>query len=270
MKERKPMTVDLTDMVVVITGAAGIIGSAMSKDFARNGAKVVGADRTQESLDNINREVHEAGGEMTVVKADVSREEDCENLIGAAIKKYGRVDVLINNAGINDSGGRKKIFEFADEPWHNTIECNLDGAFYLSRRASREMIKQGEGGSILNISSVMGIVPAANQCAFAAAKAGLINLTRAMAIELGPYNIRVNCLCPGNTEWKGSGKFREGMGEENFALHMKHLPLRRIGIGEEMSGLACFLASNEASYITGANHVVDGGWTCNIPRGFEF
>jgi 2-deoxy-D-gluconate 3-dehydrogenase len=268
MNNRKPMTVDLSGMVVIITGAGGIIGTAMSKSFAANGAKIIGAGRTLETLERTKKAVLEAGGEMTVVRADVGKTGDLDNLVNETIKTYGRIDVLINNAGVN-TGGRKKIWEFPDDAWQDCLNIDLYGVYYLTKLAARHLIKQGEGGSILNISSVMGVIPAANQCAFAAAKAGLINFTRAIATELGPYNIRANSLCPGSTEWAGSNNFKKSLGE-NFEKHLAHIPLRRIGTGEDMAGLACFLASKDSSYITGVTHIVDGGWTCNIPRGFEF
>jgi NAD(P)-dependent dehydrogenase (short-subunit alcohol dehydrogenase family) len=261
------MKLDFKDKVVIITGAGGIMGSAMSKEFARNGAKVAGADITVEALENLVKEVRDAGGDMIGVQADVGSKESASALIDQAVKKYGRIDVLVNNAGVN-LGGRKEIHEFAYEDWEKCINIDLNGVFYCSKPAIHQMIKNG-GGSIINIASIIGVTPAPLQSAFAAAKGGVVNLTRAMAAELGKYNIRVNAICPGSTEKKGSNAFKDSL-KENSEAHLSFIPLGRIGAGEDISALTCFLASAEASYITGAVHVIDGGWICHAPRNFKF
>jgi NAD(P)-dependent dehydrogenase (short-subunit alcohol dehydrogenase family) len=186
----KPMTVDLTDRVVIITGGGGAIGGAMALDFARNGAKVVVAGRTAATLETTVEAVKKAGGEALVIPTDVGNQESATALIAKTIEKYGRLDVLVNNAGIN--GGpeyRKKIFEYSDDLWEKIIKVDLNGVYYCSKPAAAYMVEHG-GGSIINIASIVGVVPLRLQCAFAAAKAGVVNLTKAMAIELAEYKIR--------------------------------------------------------------------------------
>jgi NAD(P)-dependent dehydrogenase (short-subunit alcohol dehydrogenase family) len=263
----KPMTVDLKDRVVIITGAGGAIGRAMAVDFARNGAKVIAAGRTPATLETTVTEIKSAGGEAAVIQADVSDRVSAAALIGETVKKYGRLDVLVNNAGIN--GGpeyRKKIHEYSDELWDRIMSTDLNGVYYCSKPAVNYMIEHG-GGSIINISSIAGVIPLRLQCAFTAAKAGVINLSKAMAIELAEYKIRVNVICPGSV-LSDDLKVLFYNDKERTERILSHIPMSRPGIPEEISSLTCFLASDDASYITGSVNIADGGWTCGYARDF--
>jgi NAD(P)-dependent dehydrogenase (short-subunit alcohol dehydrogenase family) len=262
-----PMTVDLKDRVVIITGAGGAIGRAMALDFAGNGAKVAAADCSLKTLEATVAEITKAGGTACAIQADVADRASAAALIAETIKEYGRLDVLVNNAGIN--GGpeyRKKIHEYDDGLWDRIMAVDLDGVYYCSKPAVRYMIDHG-GGSIINVSSIVGVVPLRLQCAFAAAKAGVVNLSKAMAIELAENNIRVNVLCPGSVMNEGVKELFYNDPVKSEAI-LSHIPMHRPGTPEEMAGLTCFLASGEASYITGSVFIADGGWTSGYARDF--
>jgi NAD(P)-dependent dehydrogenase (short-subunit alcohol dehydrogenase family) len=261
------MTVDLKDRVAIITGGGGAIGTAMALDFVRNGAKVVVAGRTVASLEATVEAVNKAGGEAVAIPTDVGNQESSTALITKTIEKYSRLDILVNNAGIN--GGpeyRKKIFEYSDELWEKIIKVDLNGVYYCSKPAAAYMVEHG-GGSIINISSIVGVTPLRLQCAFAAAKAGVVNLTKAMAIELAEHNIRVNCICPGSVmqDMVRDLFYKDPVRTEGI---LSHIPMHRPGVPEEMAGLTSFLASDEASYITGSINIADGGWICGYARDF--
>ena len=259
----KPMTVDLNGKVVIITGAGGGIGNAMALDFARNGAKVVCSGRTLSTLEATVKQVTEAGGEACVIKTDVSNKESAAAMVEETIKKYGRLDCLVNNAGINGGAEeRKKIHEYSDELWERIIATDLNSVYYCSKPAVRYMVEHG-GGSIINVASIVGVAPLRLQCAFAAAKAGVVNLSKAMAIELAENNIRVNVICPGSIMTEGTKKIFYNDPDIAKAI-LSHIPMHRAGTTEEMAGLSSFLTSEEASYITGGVFIADGGWTCSI------
>lgn len=262
------MRVDLKDKVVIVTGGGGAIGSAMAEEFAANGAKVVVAGRTKATLQAVVDAIRSKGGEASAVVADVSSRESADAMIQETVRLYGRLDVLVNNAGIN--GGpeeRKPIHEYSDELWERIINVDLNGVYYCSKPAILQMEKQGEGGNIINIGSVVGLTPLRLQCAFAAAKAGVFNLTKAMALELAPLGIRVNGIAPGSIMFEGTRKLFYADPEKAEAM-MSHIPQRRPGEPKDIAGMACFLASEDSSYMTGTISVIDGGWICGYTRDF--
>ena len=262
------MQVDLKDRVAIITGSGGAIGRAMAVAFARNGAKVVVADCVEGPMQETVAEIKAAGGEATGVLVDVSDRQSAQHMVEEAVRLYGGLDVLVNNAGIN--GGpeyRQPIHEYSDDLWLKIIGVDLNGVYYCSKPAIKQMIAQGRGGNIINIGSIAGVTPLRLQCAFTAAKAGVLNLTKAMAIELAEHNIRVNAIAPGSVMFEGTRKLFYADAVKAEAM-MSHIPLHRPGTPEEMAGMACFLASDDASYVTGAVEIVDGGWTCGYTRDF--
>ncbi len=262
------MRVDLKDKVVIVTGGGGAIGSAMAEEFAANGAKVVVAGRTKATLQAVVDAIRSKGGEASAVVADVSSRESADAMIQETVRLYGRLDVLVNNAGIN--GGpeeRKPIHEYSDELWERIINVDLNGVYYCSKPAILQMEKQGEGGNIINIGSIVGLTPLRLQCAFAAAKAGVFNLTKAMALELAPLGIRVNGIAPGSIMFEGTRKLFYADPEKAEAM-MSHIPQRRPGEPKDIAGMACFLASEDSSYMTGTISVIDGGWICGYTRDF--
>ncbi|MGI6162167.1 MAG: SDR family NAD(P)-dependent oxidoreductase [Christensenellales bacterium] len=262
------MKVDLKDKVVIVTGGGGAIGGAMCKQFAQNGAKVIVSGRTLSSLEEVVQEIKAEGGNAEAVVADVGDVKSAENMIKQTVEIYGRLDVLVNNAGIN--GGpeyRKPIHEYDDELWHRIINVDLNGVYYCSKYAIKQMEKQGEGGNIINIGSIVGLTPLRLQCAFTAAKAGVFNLTKAMALELAPLNIRVNGIAPGSIMFEGTKKLFYADPARAEAM-LSHIPLNRPGEPDDIASMTCFLASDEAAYMTGSIVTIDGGWICGYTRDF--
>ena len=179
------------------------------------------------------------------------------------LKQFGRLDILVNNAGVNTAKHRVNIDQFPLEEWDRILKIDLTGTFLVSQAATRIMLKQQEG-RIINISSVLGVIPARLQCAFTAAKAGVVHLTRTLAIELGEHGILVNCVAPGSTLTEGTKQlfYSENATEKDRARKvLSHIPLGRAGSVEEMAHAVLFFAAPESSYITGQTLCVDGGWS---------
>lgn len=262
------MKVDLKDRTVIITGAGGAIGGAMALEFARNGANVVIADFNEDTMEAKVEEIRREGGKAIGVKTDVSSRESAANMVAKAVEAFGHLEVLVNNAGIN--GGpkyRKPIHEYDDDLWNRIINVDLNGVYYCSKEAILQMEKQGKGGNIINIASVAGVVPLRLQCAFTAAKAGVINFSKAMALEVAPLNIRVNCIAPGSILFEGTRELFYANKVTADGL-LSHIPMHRPGSPEDIAGMACFLASDDSAYMTGSLNIVDGGWTCGYNRDF--
>lgn len=253
------MKVDLEEKIAVVTGGGGFIGSSICKELAKNGAVVVVQDINLNAAQAIAHEITSAGYKADYIGGDLTNPVEVEKLIDQIIEKYGRIDILVNNAGINTgSKDRVNIDEYNNEVWNGIISVDLYGTYYCSKYVSKHMVKQ-RSGRIINISSVAGVVALRLQCAFVAAKSGLLGLTRAMAAELGQHGILVNAIAPGsivNAAW---------VSEKNESL-VSHIPLKRQGYAEEVAAAVVFFAAPEASYITGAMLTVDGGWTCGFMR----
>ncbi|MEM3522572.1 MAG: SDR family NAD(P)-dependent oxidoreductase, partial [Candidatus Bathyarchaeia archaeon] len=183
-----------------------------------------------------------------------------KNAIKLTIEKFNKLDILCNNAGISYSC---PLIKMDEKDWDKVLNINLKGVFICSKHAIPEMIKTGNG-SIINIASVAGLVGLANESAYCASKGGIISLTKAMALELAPYKIRVNCICPGSTLTPMFERILLSTGNYEIALkkNIERIPLGRIGIPEDIAYAALYLASEESSYVTGTILVVDGGWTC--------
>ena len=250
------MELNFTDKVVVITGAAGGIGKAIAQEFAKSGAKVAACD-----LKNTEDRIADIKEEGLLIKGydfDITNQEVVSEYMKKISEDLGAIDVLVNNAGINVGPDQRKTIEDFDDKWWQAIQnVDLNGVYNCSKCALKYMNEKG--GAIVNISSVVGMVPLRNQCSFAAAKAGVINLTKAMAIELATKNIRVNAIAPGsigiavtNELWKNDDLMK-GL--------IAHIPQGRQGTPKDIANAVLFFASELASYITGAVLPVDGGWT---------
>jgi len=244
----------LKDKVAIITGGGSGIGRATCLLFAREGAKVVVADYIAEGGNETVRQISAAGGQAVFVQADVSKSADVRNMIGAAVRNYGRVDILFNNAGIE--GPSTKLANLKEEDWDRVIAIDLTSVYLGMKYVIPEMIKQG-GGVILSTASVAGLVGFQGSGAYAAAKAGVINLTRLAALEYADKNIRVNCICPGVIETPMVERVMGGRPRERV---VRSEPIGRLGRPEDIANAALFLASDESSFATGAPFITDGGY----------
>lgn len=238
----------LNNKVVLVTGAGKGIGQAIAERFAENGSKVIVND-IAESANDVAEAINSSGGTATGVLADVSVSASVNQMIEDIMAEHGRIDIVVNNAGIVSP--MLHFFEADEDWWRRIVDVNLTGHFLVSQPAARIMAKQG-GGSIINMSS--GGATRAHRAftAYDATKGGIEALTRAMALDLGPYNIRVNALMPGSID-------TSGLDLEARKLRGENVPLGRIGEPIDMTGAALFLASDDASYITGDVIRVDGG-----------
>jgi len=248
---------DLKNKVVIITGARRGIGKADAFLMAKAGAKIVVSDISQEECEIVVDEIKKDGGEALAVKCDVSKKSEVAALIKTAIDKWGRVDVLVNNAGIVDF---KPFVDLSEADWDKVLNINLKGYFLCAQACAREMIKQ-KSGAIVNIASIamgqqgIGFAGLVHYCA---SKGGIVAMTEALAAELAPYNIRVNAIAPGaiDTPMADSTK----MDPAALQGTLSRIPLKRMGKPEEIANTVLFLASDASSYITGTTVVVDGGW----------
>jgi NAD(P)-dependent dehydrogenase (short-subunit alcohol dehydrogenase family) len=222
--------------------------------FAREGAKVVIADYVTEGGNETVRQIKAAGGEALFTQADVSKSADVQHMIATTVKTYGRVDVLFNNAGIE--GPSAKIANYKEEDWDRVIAIDLTAVYLGMKYVIPEMLKQG-GGVIISTASVAGLVGFPGSGAYAAAKAGVINMTRLVALEYADKNIRVNCICPGIIETPMVDRV---MGNRPREGVVKAEPIGRLGKPEDIANAALFLASDESSFATGAPFIIDGGY----------
>ena len=247
----------LEGRVAVITGAASGIGRATAILFAAEGAAVLAADVQDDAGAQTVDTIRAAGGRAEFVHADVSRSEDVRRMLGAAVDRFGRLDVLFNNAGVAVFKG---VVETDEAEWDHVLGVNLRGVYLGIKYAAAEMRHQG-GGSIINTSSVHGMRTTAGIAAYAASKHGVIGLTRAAALDLAPHNIRVNCIQPGAIETPIMRANLRAVGDEDeeFRKISAAEPLGRVGTPQEIARMALFLASDDASFVTGAAFAVDGG-----------
>src|SRR5882672_10205248 len=253
------MKVDLSGQVALVTGAARGIGQAIADLLTENGARVVYADVDFETA----RVAASQAKNATPLAMDVTNETQVEEGVAHIIKQHGRLDILVNNAGVNTMKHRVNIDQFPLDEWQRILGVDLTGLFLVSRAASQVMLER-KSGRIINISSVLGLVPARLQCAYTTAKAGVIQLTRTMAIELAPGKILVNCVAPGSTLTEGTKQLfysNDALFQKQAKRMLDHVPLNRPGTVAEIAHAVLFFAAPESSYITGQTLCVDGGWT---------
>lgn len=248
---------NLKNKVAIITGARQGMGKADALLLAKEGVKVVISDISLEECERVVKEIEKAKGQGLAIKCDVRRKEEVEAMIKSAVDKWGRVDILVNNAGICEF---KPFLELTEEEWDKTIDINLKGYYLCAQAAAKEMAKQ-KSGVIINIASVamgqqgVGFPGISHYCA---SKGGIVALTEAMALELAPFNIRVNAISPGAIDTPMASSVKNDPAILQGTL-MK-IPLRRMGKPEEIASAVKFLASDDSSYVTGATLIVDGGW----------
>src|SRR3972149_1925710 len=250
----------LKDKVALITGGGNGIGRAIVLRFLEEGAKVATIDLDQAGLEETRKEAEQAGGGVLTATADVSKREDVQRVMEAVVKEYGHLDILINNAGITRDALTTRIKDgevklMSDEQWDAVLNVNLKGTWLCSQIASVEMIKQ-KYGRIVNTASVAAIGHV-GQSNYAASKAGVIGLTQTLALEWARFNIAVNCLAPGGTKTRMTAAIPESV----MANLLEKIPLKRFAEPSEIAAVHAFLASDQASFITGQALFVDGGQT---------
>jgi 3-oxoacyl-[acyl-carrier protein] reductase len=247
----------LKGKVALITGAGSGMGKATALLFASEGAKVAAADISEAAVEDVAREIRKAGGEAIAIGADVAKSEDVQRMAAATVERLGPPSVLYNNAGIE--GETNFISETSEAAFDKVIAINLRGVFLGMKYVLPHMVKLG-AGSVINQASIAGMVAIRGSAAYCASKAGVIALTRVAALEYGRYNIRVNCICPGAIETPMAERIRQG--EPPRPSSVKRISLfNRMGLPEEIAKVALFLASDDASFATGAPFVIDAGWT---------
>jgi NAD(P)-dependent dehydrogenase (short-subunit alcohol dehydrogenase family) len=247
----------LENRVALVTGGASGIGRATAALLAREGAAVAVVDLDGVGAQAVARQIEGEGGEAIAVRCDVSQAADCERAVGETIGAFGGLDILFNNAGIIR---RADLLDTTEEEWDRVMAVNVKSVFLMSKYAIPHLAERG-GGAIVNTASGWGLVGGRYAVAYCASKAAVVNMTRAMALDHGHQNIRVNCICPGDTD---TAMLRDearqlGQSDEQFLQGAADRPLQRIGRPEDIAQAVLYLASDASSFVTGAALVVDGG-----------
>ena len=249
----------LKDQVAVITGAGRNIGKAIAKLFASEGAKITVVETHAGRGQAVVDEIAQAGHESLLVLCDVSKSADVQQMVQQVVARFGRIDILVNNAALTD---RASILDSSEEEFDKVIAVSLKGPYLVAKYVGAQMVRQGRGGKIVNFGSTSGMVGRPDGIAYAAAKGGVINLTRAMAVQLSPYKIRVNCVVPNRS---GSPV---GMDDDVTGNRAFDNLAGRLGTAEDQAKAALFLVSDDSDFIYGQALVVDGGVmaTANFPK----
>ena len=270
------MKVAFEGKVAIVTGGAQGIGRSIVDALIDNGAQVAIIDIDIQAGKKTAEEIQQSGGACLFVEGDVSNASEMVSAADQVASHFGKIEILVNNAGINTRSDRVPIHRYTFEDWQRILDIDLTGVFTASRAVIPHIIEchsksgaEDATGRIVNISSIAGLVPLRLQSAYVAAKAGVANLTRSMALELGPEGILVNAVAPGSTLTRGTKALfygDDGVYTENAASLLSHIPLGRPGKTREIAGAVLFLVSPDASYINGAILPVDGGWTAGYTR----
>lgn len=246
---------DLKGKVALVTGAAMGIGQGIALRLAEAGAAVMIADIRPQAAEETVSQIRARGGEAQAIKADVSRVADAARAVEETVQAFGRLDILVNNAGIFPMS---PALEVGEALWDKVLDINLKGLFFFTQAAAREMIKEGHAGKIINIASIDAFHPTGNLVHYDSSKGGVVMLTKSLALEFGPQNITVNAIAPGGIQTPGTGG--PSNPDEMIQAFVARIPLRRMGVPDDIAGVALFLASSAADYMTGSIVVVDGGF----------
>jgi 3-oxoacyl-[acyl-carrier protein] reductase len=244
---------DLTGRVALVTGASSGLGARFAEVLAANGAAVALVARRADRITTLAERIAQAGGRAAAIQADVLDPVQMKATFDQAEKAFGTVTILVNNAGVAHT---TRALDLPADEWRRVLATNLDAVFFWAQEAARRMLAADKGGAILNISSVLGLNAGKGVVAYSAAKAGVIQLTKTLALELAPKNVRVNALAPG---WFVTELNREYLTSEAGQAKMREIPARRFGVDGDLDGVVLLLASDAGSYMTGTTVVVDGG-----------
>lgn len=247
------VTIDLTGKTALLTGASSGLGRHFAGVLARAGARVALAARRTDALAETRSAIESAGGSAVVVAMDVTNPASVTAAVGEAWDALGRIDILVNNAGVTAT---RPFLDMSEEEWDRVVDTNLTGCARVARAVAQRMRDDQQGGAIVNIASILGMRVAGQVSSYIAAKGGLVHLTKAMALELARYNIRVNALCPGYVETELNADFFAS--DAGKAL-VKRIPQRRLGRLVDLDGPLLLLASDAGAYMTGSVLAVDGG-----------
>ncbi len=246
---------ELTGKVALVTGASRGLGRAIARGLAEAGADLVLTSRHLRDVETVAAELGRGRRKVLPLQADVTQEAEVEEMVARAVASIGKIDILVNNAGINI---RKPALDLTESDWDQTLDTNLKGCFLVAKAVGRQMLAR-QAGSVVNIASMLASVVHPDRAAYASSKGGLVQLTRVLAVEWAPFNVRVNAICP--------GPFLTDLNKvilndpEKMTYFMDRLPMKRFGRPEELVGSVVFLASEASSYITGTTIYIDGGWT---------
>lgn len=245
----------LKDQVAIITGSGSGIGRGIALEYAKEGAKVViNVSRNMDSANEVVEEIKKLGGEAIAIRADVSNSEEVQNLVSETVKQFGKINILVNNAGITQNP--QPLADISEEDWNRIVNINLNSIFLVSKYAIPEILKSDKG-AVINLASIAAF-EVGSGAGYVATKHAVIGLTKQMAVDYGKKGINCNAICPGAIESNMTkGMFDEG---SPAAPLLKMTPAQRLGKPEEIGKLAVYLASEDASFIHGSAFVIDGGW----------
>lgn len=244
----------LDNKVVLITGGTHGIGRAITELFASEGAMVAFSGRGEVALRETEQAILDQGGAALAIETDIQYKDQVDRMVGTVLKRWGRIDVLVNNAGVSLVS---PFLEIAEVDWDMIMNINLKGTFLVSQRVAQVMVQQGKAGSIIQMSSVNGLAAEADQAHYNTTKGGMNMLMMSMALELAPYQIRVNALCPGFIETRLTKSLIDD--PQALGVYLKTIPMGRVGQPGDIATAALFLASDDSAYMTGQTMVIDGG-----------
>lgn len=247
---------DLEDKVVIITGAGSGIGAATATLLAAHKAQVIVSDINLESAQKVAEEIQKTGGNAFAMQANVTQYEEVESLIAKTVEKQGRLDVMVNNAGIGGKN-QKKTAEHTHEDWHDVIAVNQTGVFYCMKVALKQMQKQAHG-NIINVASLAGLIPSGYNLSYSASKFAVVGMTKSAALEYGRKNIRINAVCPGYTRSALLDRLVMSRPDKEDTLK-RMIPMDRFGEPTDIAEAIAWLASDNSKYITGQTITLDGG-----------
>jgi NAD(P)-dependent dehydrogenase (short-subunit alcohol dehydrogenase family) len=244
---------DLTGRTALVTGASSGLGWRFAEVLAEAGAKVAIAARRTDRLEALAEGITSRGGTVLPIALDVTHPPGIKAVVAAVEAALGPLRILVNNSGVAPASA---FLDHSEEDWDRTLDTNLKGAFLVAQEVARRMVANGQGGSIINTASMLGLVVAKGSAAYSASKAGVISLTKTMALELARHGIRVNAICPGYFETEMTESY---LATPQGQAEIKAIPMRRVGKAEELDGLLLLLASDASSFMTGSSVLVDGG-----------